>query len=295
MRFLVFGDSKGKEEYGINEKVLNALMKESCKLDPKPEFIVMCGDTVAGSSKEEVLTLQLKRFRTLVEKYHTNKPLFPVVGNHEVNIEPTDDRYEKIFNKIYDDLIPDTFLKGYNKTVYYKDFADTRLIILNAFHYGSTHRINKEQLLWFLEKASETKKNKFVFVHSPAFPTGAHLGNCLDSYPEYRDAFWWIVDKCGIDIVFSGHEHNYSRRIIDSSFNKLNSYYKRSVFQVITGGGGEKLRNKYLSKEGIVIAPIDIYHFIIVDVEIDCIKVSAISSKGKKLDEFKIEKTTAGY
>ena len=94
------------------------------------------------------------------------------------------------------------------------DFGNTRLIVLNAFHYGSIHKIDKDQLNWFEEKASEYKKNKLVFIHSPAFPTGAHLGHCLDLYPEDRDVFWKVVDKCGIDIVFSGHEHNYSRRII---------------------------------------------------------------------------------
>lgn len=289
MRFIVFSDSKGKEN-GINEKVLKVLMRETCRLKPEPEFIIMCGDTVAGSSKEEILTFQLTRLRKIIEKYHPNKPLFPVVGNHEVNIEPLDDRFEKVFSQVYDDLTPTEYLDSYNKTVYYIDFANMRFIILNAFHNGLTHRIGKDQLIWFEEKASEYKKNKFVFVHSPAFPTGAHLGHCLDLYPEYRDAFWKIVDKCGIDIVFSGHEHNYSRRIIDNSFNSENSFYERRINQVITGGGGEKLRDKYKSKKGIVIPPIAVYHFLVVDIETNFINVSAINSKGKKIDEFKIDK-----
>lgn len=294
MRFIVFGDSKGKKN-GINEKILKEIMNETCKLNPEPEFIIMCGDTVAGSYKEETLALQLNRLRKLIEKYHPKKLLLPVVGNHEVNIEPIDDRYEKIFSQVYNDLIPDNFLEGYNKTVYYMDFYDTRIIVLNAFHCGAVHKINEEQIKWFAEKASEYKKNKLVFVHSPAFPTGAHLGHCLDLYPADRDVFWKIVDKCGIDIVFSGHEHNYSRRIIDDSFNKENIYYRKSIYQVITGGAGEKLRDKYKSKEGIIIPPIDVYHFLVVDVELDFIKVSAISSKGKKLDEFKIDKTNTDF
>lgn len=289
MRFIVFGDSKGKDN-GINKKVLKEIMNETCKLKPEPQFIVMCGDTVAGSYKEEILAFQLKELRYLLQKYHPDKPLIPIVGNHEVNIEPTDDSFEKVFSRTYSDLIPNDSLEGYNNTAYYIDFADTRAIILNAFHYGAIHRIDKEQLEWFEEKASEYKKNKFVFVHSPAFPTGAHLGHCLDLYPSDRDAFWKVVDKCGIDIVFSGHEHNYSRRMIDSRFNNESICYERNVYQVITGGGGEKLRNKYNSKEGIVVAPIDVYHFLVVDVETDYIKVSAISSKGKLLDAFKINK-----
>jgi len=280
LRFIVFGDSKGKEN-GMNIKTLKAIMDESSKLSPKAEFVVVCGDSVAGSSKEEVLFSQLKAFRSIVERYHPNKPLIPVVGNHEVNIEPTDDRYEKIFSSIYSDVSPIGFLKDYNKTVYYKDFDDTRLIVLNAFHHGETHRISPKQLYWFKEVSSVNKKDKFVFVHSPAFPTGAHHTHCLDLYPKDRDAFWNIVDSSNIDIVFSGHEHNYSRRIINGNKN---------IYQIITGGGGEKLRNKYTSKEGVLIAPIDTYHFLVVDVEKSFIRVSAISSKGKTIDEFKIPK-----
>jgi len=277
MRFIVFGDSKGKEN-GINKKVLKSIMKEACKFEP--EFIVMNGDTVAGSNKEEILAYQLNILRNLIDKYHPGKPLIPVVGNHEVNIEPTDDRFEKVFNKIYSDLAPDKYLNDYNKTVYFKDFDHTRIIVLNTFHYGSIHKINKNQLDWFEEIASENKANKLVFIHSPAFPTGAHLGHCLDLYPLDRDIFWKVVETCGIDIVFSGHEHNYSRRLIGG------------IYQVIAGGGGEKLRNKYNSKDGVLVAPIDVYHFLVVDVDIDCIKVSAISSKGKILDEFDIDKTS---
>ena len=289
MRFIVIGDSKGSEN-GINKKILESIMKETRKLTTKPQFIVLNGDMVAGSSKEVDFAHQLKELRLLLKKYHDTVPIIHVIGNHEVNIEPPDDRFEKIFSQHYNDLNLSGYLKDYNKTAYYTDFDTTRLIVLNAFHYGATHRIGKEQLYWFEEIASEYKKNKIVFVHSPAFPTGAHLGHCLDLYPKDRDAFWKVVDKCDVDIVFSGHEHNYSRRIIDSSFSNIKNSYKRSVYQIITGGGGEKLRDKYISKEGIIIAPINKFHFVVVDVELDYIKISAISSKGKMLDEFKIDK-----
>lgn len=65
MRFIVFGDSKGKEN-GINEKVLKTIMYEARKLNPIPQFIVMCGDTVAGSDKEEVLISQLNRLKNII-------------------------------------------------------------------------------------------------------------------------------------------------------------------------------------------------------------------------------------
>ena len=289
MRFIVFGDSKGKEN-GINKKVLHSLMKESSKLYPSPEFILVCGDSVAGGSKEETLAIQLMDFRDIISKYHPNKSLFPVIGNHEVNINPEDDRFEQVLNQFYRNLTPTYALSGYNNTVYCIDFDDTRLIILNSFHPSALHKIDKVQLNWFKSMTSVPSKNKLVFIHSPAFPTGAHLGHSLDLYPEDRNEFWDIVDKCNIDVVFSGHEHNYSRRVIDSSFSEGGFTYQNKVPQIISGGGGEKLRNKYKSKKGIVVAPIAVYHFLVVDIDECSIKVSAITSKGKKIDEFEIKK-----
>lgn len=207
--------------------------------------------------------------------------MLPVIGNHEVNNTPKDCRYERVFNLLYRDMLPNTCLQGYNGTVYYVDFEDTRLIILNTFHPEELHKIEKNQLSWFQEVASATIRNKFVFIHSPAFPTGAHLGHCLDLYPESRNAFWNIVEDCNIDMVFSGHEHNYSMRKIG---------LQKDIYQVIAGGSGEKLKDKFTDKKGVLAGPIAKYHFVLVDVNPTEIIVSAISSKGKLLDKFTIAK-----
>ncbi|ERI93435.1 Ser/Thr phosphatase family protein [Clostridiales bacterium oral taxon 876 str. F0540] len=277
MRFMILSDTKGKYN-GINEKVISKLLKESKKLKPEPEFIVLGGDNIAGSSDKAILVDQLEGFRKLIEKYYPHKPLLPIIGNHEVNNEPTDDSYEKVFQIFYSDMLPGTCLENYNNTSYYVDYGDTRLIILNSFHYGELNKVSEKQLAFLEDAASKETKNKFVFIHSPAFPTGAHFGHCLDLYPSDRDSFWNVVKKHNIHIVFSGHEHNYSIRKIDSAY------------QIITGGGGEKLRDKYKDKKGVLVAPIAKHHFVIVDVDEDFINISAIGMDGKILNKFKIEK-----
>ena len=73
------------------------------------------------------------------------------------------------------------------------------------------------------------------------------------------------------------NEHNYSRRIISG---------KSNVNQIISGGGGEKLKSKYHSKNGVIVPPIAIYHFVVVDLNPKSIKISAINIKGKVLDKF---------
>lgn len=278
MRFIVFGDSKGKEN-GINTKIIKSLMNQSINLDPEVEFVVVCGDSVAGSINKEIMKNQLNSFKNIISTYYPGKILVPVVGNHDINAKLQDESYEKIFDDVYFDLKPSNTLEGYNRTVYYMDFKDTRLIVLNSFHPGEVHKITGKQLTWFEKASSDDIKNKIVIVHSPAFPTGAHLGHCLDMYPEFRDKFWNVIDKNNISLVFSSHEHNYSRRLISM---------RNNIYQIITGGGGETLRDKYKDKKGVIIPPIATYHFVIVDIEYEHIKVCSISSNGKKLDEFTI-------
>ena len=282
MRFVIWGDSKGKDN-GINKKVLNSLMKIVSKLNPKPEFMVMVGDTVKGSLDEKIFIKQLVDLKNIINNYTPGITLLPVVGNHEVNISPKDDRYEKILSQFYKDFNPLSALNSYNNTVYCKDFKNIRIIILNSHHPNEIHKISQRQLSWLENITYDCNKIKLLFVHSPAFPTGAHLGHCLDMYPRDRDKFWNIIEECNVNMVFSGHEHNYSRRFIKNNYNS-----NSGIMQVITGGAGEKLKNQYKSKEGIIVPPIPVFHFLLADVTYDCIKFSAITTKGKLIDSFNL-------
>lgn len=103
MRSIVFGDSKGKED-GINKKILHSLLKESRKLIPSADFIVVLGDSIAGSTDSNIFVTQVNNFRNIVASYYKNTPILPIIGNHEVNINPINDTFEKLFAKCYADL-----------------------------------------------------------------------------------------------------------------------------------------------------------------------------------------------
>lgn len=283
MRFIIWGDSKGKEN-GINKKVLTCIMNRISKLDPKPDFMVMLGDTVKGSLNEELFNNQLIDLNNIINKYTPEIKLLPVIGNHEVNIMPEDDHFEKIVSNFYCQLNPTSSLKNYNNTVYFKDFNNIRIIVLNSHHPNEIHQICASQLSWLENITSDCNKKKLLFVHSPLFPTGAHIGHCLDQYPEKRNTLLKTLEKCNIDIVFCGHEHNYSRRIIKTNYDNSNT----GIYQIITGGVGEKLRDKYKSKKDVVVPPIAQFHFLVADYIENKLKICAISSKGKILDSFTI-------
>lgn len=280
MRFVIFGDSKGKD-HGINKKVLRRILSRAKNLKIQPEYIIHLGDSVAGSSDIENLKFQMDELHKLIGEYYSIDKLLPIVGNHEVNNIPKDDKAEEIFEECYSNISRDDYLEGYHKTVYYKDFHNIRCIFLNTFHYGELHKITGRQLEWFKKACRCDIPFKIVFMHSPPYPTGAHLKTCLDAYPEERDNFWKVVEGNNIDLVVCGHEHNYSRREICSP--------KGKITQIITGGAGEKLKDSFKSKTGVIVPPKAVYHYLILDIEKENIILRAISTKNKLLDHFTIE------
>jgi 3',5'-cyclic-AMP phosphodiesterase len=285
LRFIVFGDSKGKEG-GVNKKVLTKILEQIKKLEQPPQFIVVLGDSVAGSSDNEILREQLNRFKKIIFERMPNIKVIPVVGNHEVNNDPIDDKAENVFQEHYSNLRPDGKLEEYNGTAYYIDICNTRLIVLNSYHVGQCGKVTGVQLEWLEKAVQEPKDHKFIFVHSPAFPTGAHIKTCLDKHVEDRDNFWRIVEKSKARIVFSSHEHNYSRRVIKKNADLNQCSPDDEVIQIISGGAGEKLKDSFKSKKGVVAGPKAEYHFVVVDVLGKEVKVKAINIKGKTIDEF---------
>lgn len=192
----------------------------------------------------------------MFSEYFPIEILLPTVVNNEVSSNPSDDSREKIFAEIYSEFKADEFLDKHNRTVFYLDVGNVRLIVLNSYHPFESNEITGEQFEWFKKVSGETQKRKLVFVHSPAYPTGHHIESSLSRFPDQRDRFWNVIDKNSVDLLFAGHEHNYSRRLVDSSFSTEKYKFTRKVNQVVTGGAGAPLRDAYEDNRGIVVPPI---------------------------------------
>lgn len=286
-RFIVMADSRGKDD-GINEEIFRNILDEILDVYPQIDYIIFPGDLVSGSRNLEKLRGQLEKFKSVFMDYYSIEKLLPTVGNHEVSSNAEDDSRERIFAEVFSEFSADEFLDGYNRTVYYVDIGDVRLIVLNSYRPNESNQITGEQLEWFKRVVSENRKYKLVFLHSPAYPTGHHIESALSAFPEERDRFWSIVDENDVDLVFAGHEHNYSRRIIDESFSTDKYQFTRAINQIVTGGAGAPLRDNYEDDRGIVIPPIAVYHYVIVDVYGDKLKVTAVSLDGDIIDRFVI-------
>lgn len=289
-RFIVMADSRGKDD-GINEDVFRNILGELVDIYPQMDYIIFPGDLVSGSRDLEKLRNQLEKFKNVFSDYYPIDILLPTVGNHEVSSNPEDDSREKVFAEVFSEFKADQFLDGYNRTAYYVDIGNVRLIVLNSYHPNENNQITGEQFEWFKKVSSEDKQHKLVFLHSPAYPTGHHIESALSAFPENRDRFWDIVDKNEVDVVFAGHEHNYSRRLIDESFSTEDYQFINEINQIVTGGAGAPLRENYEDDRGIIVPPTPVYHYVIVDVYGDELKIKAVTLDGDIIDEFVISKS----
>lgn len=287
LRFAIFGDSKGKKN-GINKKVLNRILKQIKKFNPPIDFIIHLGDMTAGSSQLIKLRFMLDEFKNQFSDMGIESIILPVFGNHEEGENPEDTASEAVFGEVFGVFPTDGVLEGYNRTVYFKDVDNTRIIVLNSCHFNEENRISAGQLAWLREVLKVKRDFKIVFVHIPAYPTGAHHGTSMDIYPEMRDEFWSVLDENNVDIVFCGHEHNYSRRVINKNLSTDKYKFRNQIYQIVSGGGGEKLRNKYRSKVEVVVPPIPRNHFVAMEILNKKIILTVYDIRSNVIDKFEL-------
>lgn len=269
------GDSSSSV-HKINSEMLQNHLENIKKLSPQPKFLFFLGDMIYGGAE---VTKQLEDWKSIVKGYYPIEMFYPVLGNH--------DESENAFSEAFS-YLPNEQLPGYKRTVYYIDYYNTRIIILNTnrLEKNGGYAVSKEQRLW-LENTlrSSRKKYNFVMLHVPAFPTGHHYGECLDASPEDLNALWEIFDKFRVTAVFSGHEHNYCRRLVDQYFaGDGNLKVKNPIYNIITGGAGTSLNSHKEDIRNVKVGPLGMYHYTVVDINDQEVTLQAYDQENNLID-----------
>ena len=296
-RFAVMADSRKSKDEPVNIEDFQKVLAQLKKVRPQPQFVFFPGDLVRGmDTSYSGMTNQYTIWKNTVTAYYPITFFFPSVGNHETYNGDTNSQAERAFADIFPDFKVTEELPGYNRTVYYLDYDNSRLFMLNTNHIGANHRIDTLQQEW-LAKNLNQKQHDLIFLHEPAYPTSSHIGSSLDVKSTERDAFWKIIDTANVSLVFVGHEHYYARRHIDKVFNPE---YKNNIYQVTTGSCGAPLytaiainmlnkldaNKRFLCTTNIDVDPISEYHFAIVDVVGKRVTTTVYNVKGKLIDRF---------
>lgn len=213
LEFAVFSDCQpGDAPFS---PVMQAFARDMAAV--RPSFVVGCGDYINGSSSETRVRQQWQGFFTAMAPLReAGIRLAPAPGNHDIlgsrrNLAI----FEEYFGNSY---------RSFNAGPYH-------FIVLNSEVPGQAGRIAGEQVAWLKSDLARHRQATLTFValHRPLFPVGVHIGESMDEHPRDRDALHALFAAEGVDVVFSGHEHLFSR------------HQRDGVDYVITGGAGGPL------------------------------------------------------
>ncbi len=146
-------------------------------------------------------------------------PVFPSLGNHDVetkNGAPYLDNFHLPRNNPED-----------TGRYYSFDWGNAHFVALDSeLYYDDGGGDPERQKAWLERDLGETRQPwKFVFFHRPPYSSSEHGSDLV-----VREDLEPILARHGIDLVFSGHDHDYERTV-----------QIKGVTYLVTGGGGKDL------------------------------------------------------
>jgi uncharacterized protein (TIGR03437 family) len=160
-----------------------------------------------------------------------------------------------------------------------------------SFDWGDAHFVSLDsnlmptdlasQMLAWLDSdlAASGKYWKIVFLHHPPYPTGTHLNDPICA--QVQQSVNPIVERHGVQLVLSGHEHGYERTWPLVGGQPVNS--GPSTTYVITGGGGQTMEVVgSLPQTAIAVLA---FHYLRVDVESTQLSLQAVGLSGNVIDQ----------
>lgn len=187
---------------------------------PDADFISNLGDFTNDSDNEE-WDLYAKNFDSL----HTQKLLVPVAGNHDgFGVWHW---FENTFN-----LDTSASVQTLNGVNYSFDYGNAHFAVLNTNDLAS---VSLSQLRWLKKDMDATDKDwKIVFMHKSPYTLGKD-GKWPDAM-YLKASLVYVLDSCGVDLVMSGHDHQYLR----TKPLKGNAVSDGGVTYVLSGTAGTK-------------------------------------------------------
>jgi calcineurin-like phosphoesterase family protein len=259
-----------------------------------PELVFSLGDTSYGSN----INCWADIIKPISDKIKA------VIGNHDVMSPILLEQHLKKFG-----LDKPYYSFDYNNNIHFL-MMDSESSYLPGTDPDFSDLENTEQYKFVkndLSKASKNPNLKWIIVmsHRQFYSSSCGDHDSCEPIKKMRDAYHPLFERYGVDLLFSGHAHNYERTY-PLFYNNMNSSepiieeknktdYKspKGMFQIIVGTGGIDF-DDFSNQEPFVVYQQDSdYGFLNVDVITDQENVLVgkyYANDGDILDEFKIVK-----
>jgi len=199
----MFGDTRSNHD--DHRSVVQSI------LPGMPQLVFHSGDLVGDGT----VTSQWDTFFAIEAPMIRDVPLYPVLGNHE-------NKAQEFFDTF---VLPDDS----PAPEHYYSVRWSTLLALMIDLYGSSYGTTSEQYAWIEKTLADstldpTILHRVVMLHAGPYDSGSHGSNTT-----VRSTLVPLFKKYGVEMVFSGHDHDYERSTVDG------------IKYVVTGGGGAPL------------------------------------------------------
>jgi predicted phosphodiesterase len=260
--FALWADSQGG--WSTFEKILEQVKGAN------PDFTIGIGDLV-GNGRLETEYHKLLQYLSPIAVPHYLLP-----GNHD-------------YDGAYQTWIPEAFRKvlktNTQKNYYSWQSGPCAFIALDPnenFPVGINE--NSEQLDWFQKEVqTDTWKNaawKIILVHQPPFSQGWPGYHGEESIKNILKPVW---ESGLVDLVVSGHTHDYERLILDHQNGK-------TAFLILGGAGGGLEDSDKKEDYPMMDKLIREHHFGWIEANEKKLEFKAINLNGKVIDSFSFNK-----
>ncbi|RKX69410.1 hypothetical protein DRP53_08270 [candidate division WOR-3 bacterium] len=271
--FVVYGDTR--TDTTSRRRIRDVILSHLGQI----RFILHCGDLVEVGSNRDLWEAFLIQMDTLFSR----SPVMVTVGNH--------DEYGGLENYLDLFVLPEG-----SGTERFYSFTYGNLHILSLYDPRPESRIKPTdpQYHWLtsdLEAASNDPDIDWIilFFHVPPYSAGY-------GYQYQREDITPICDNFGIDLVCSGHTHNYERSYllfkgeITDSGPEYNGDLDGTVY-IVTGGGGAPLSSAHY--DWWTAYAKECYHFLLIEVSESKLRVAVIGDSNQLIDSWSIKKSVA--
>lgn len=256
-RFTAFGDQAGGTTGFLGTPYGTAVVAQVESL--KPSFHLVCGDLCyADTARADVQDRAAiwNSWFNLNQPSSMNRPWMPSLGNHEVEQGNGALGYRSYLARY---RLPGNDSSAFDGQWYAFSVGSVRFIATDNndvvystdFNFPVRGYSNRAQLRWLERELAQARNDPdidwiVVFVHFPVMSTagGADLG--------VRQTFQPLWDRYGVDLVLTGHSHDYERmyltrgveagsatlqpHVVDTGLDNLDT--TKGAMHVVVGTGG---------------------------------------------------------
>ena len=199
------------------------------------DMMLFLGDNAyhIGTDKE----YQKAIFENMYEERLKNTIAWSCIGNHDgysANSKKQKGPYYNIFD--FPTKGECGGLASGTEAYYSFNYGDVHFISLDS--HETDRSVDGAMYTWAENDLSNTTaKWVIAFWHHPAYSMGSHNSDEEKRLVEMRENFVPLMEKYGVDVIFSGHSHSYERSYMINGHHGISDTFDKEKHTVSNGSG----------------------------------------------------------